>query len=146
MKTLTQISADGTRMVADRNFLYKDLSYKIIGCFYLVYNELGPAHKEQVYHEALKIAFDEAGIKYKNEPRLKIRFRGKDVGVYEPDFIVDDKIIIEIKSVLNMPKVFEKQLYYYLSGTSYKVGYLVNFGNESIDIRRRVYETARMKT
>jgi GxxExxY protein len=52
---------------------------------------------------------------------------------------------MEIKSVLNMPKVFEKQLHYYLSGTDYKVGYLVNFGNERIDIRRRVYETLRRK-
>jgi len=135
-------------MVADldKRFLYKDLSYKIIGCFYEVYNELGPAHKEQIYHEAPKIAFGEKNIEYKENKRLKIKFRGTDIGIYEPDFIIEDKIIIEIKSVLNMPKVFEKQLYYYLRGTDYKVGYLVNFGNENIDIRRRVYEIARKPT
>jgi GxxExxY protein len=131
-------------MVADKEkFLYKDLSYKIVGCFYDVYNELGPAHKEQVYQEALKVSFSEKGINFKPNKRLKIVFRGKEVGVYEPDFIIEDKIIIEIKSVLNMPKVFEKQLYYYLRGTDYIVGYLVNFGNENLDIRRRVYETIR---
>jgi len=131
-------------MVADKEkFLYKDLSYKIIGCLYDVYNELGPAHKEQVYQEALKVAFAESNIDFKVAPRIKIAFRGKEVGVYEPDFIVEDKVIIELKSVLNMPKVFEKQLYYYLRGTNYKVGYLVNFGNEKIDIRRRVYESVR---
>jgi len=132
-------------MVADKdsNFLYKDLSYKVIGCFYEVYNELGPAHKEQIYHEALKVIFDEKDISYKENKRIKIKFKDREVGVYEPDFVVDDKIIIEIKSVLNMPKVFEKQLYYYLRGTSYKVGYLVNFGNENIDIRRRIYDSAR---
>lgn len=132
-------------MVADKNFLYKDLSYKLVGCFYDVYNELGPAHKEQIYHEALKIIFGEKGVQYKDKPRLKITFRDKNIGVYEPDFIIEDKIIVEIKSLLNLPKVFEKQLFYYLRGTSYKVGYLVNFGNESIDIRRRVYESARMR-
>lgn len=132
-------------MNADKNFLYKDLSYKLVGCFYDVYNELGPAHKEQVYHEALKIVFDEKEIKYKDKPRLKIQFRAKNIGIYEPDFIVENKIIIEIKSLLNMPKVFEKQLYYYLRGTEYKIGYLINFGNERIDIRRRVYESARAK-
>lgn len=134
-------------MVADLkdNFLYKDLSYKIIGCFYDVYNELGPAHKEQIYHEALKVIFTEKDIRYDEKKIIKMGFRGKEIGVYEPDFIVEDKIIIEIKSVLNMPKVFEKQLYYYLSGTDYKVGYLVNFGNEKIDIRRRVYESLRKK-
>lgn len=132
-------------MVADLNekFLYKDLSYKVIGCFYEVYNELGPAHKEQIYQEALKIAFSEKKIEYKENKRVKIIFKGREIGIYEPDFIIEDKIIIEIKSVLNMPKVFEKQLYYYLRGTNYKVGYLVNFGNEKIDIRRRVYESVR---
>ena len=126
------------------DFLYKDLSYKIIGCFYEVYNELGPAHKEQIYQEALKLAFEEKGVGYDSKKRLKIKFKGKDIGIYEPDFIIDNKIIIEIKSLLNMPKVFEKQLYYYLRGTNYKVGYLVNFGNEKLDIIRRVYQTARL--
>jgi GxxExxY protein len=134
-------------MVADSKteFLYKDLSYKIIGCFYEVYNDLGPAHKEQVYQEALKVSFAEKGVSFKSNKKLKILFKNKEVGIYEPDFIVEDKVIIELKSVLNMPKVFEKQLYYYLRGTDYKVGYLVNFGNERIDIRRRVYESARKK-
>jgi len=132
-------------MESDKKFLYKDLSYRLVGCFYEVYNELGPAHKEQVYHEALIIALEEARIVFKDKPRLKIFFRGKNVGIYEPDFIIDEKIIVEIKSLLNLPKVFEKQLYYYLSGTDYKVGYLVNFGNEHIDIRRRIYELARRK-
>ena len=67
------------------------------------------------------------------------------MGIYEPDFVIEDKIIVEIKSVLTMPKVFENQLYYYLKGTNYKVGYLVNFGNEHIDIRRRVYDQIRVK-
>lgn len=130
-------------MVADKNFLYKDLSYKFVGCFYDAYNELGPAHKEQVYHEALRILFDEKTIKYKDKPRIKISFRDKIVGVYEPDFIVEDKVIVELKSLLNLPKVFEKQLFYYLRGTEYKIGYLVNFGTESIDVRRRVYDSIR---
>jgi len=123
--------------------IYKNLSYRIVGCLYEVFNELGPAHKEQIYHEALRVSFDSKNIKYKNKPRLKIRFQNKDIGIYEPDFIVDDKVIIEIKSVLSMPKVFEKQLYYYLRGTKYKLGYLVNFGSDKIDIRRRVYERLR---
>jgi GxxExxY protein len=65
-------------MVADlESFLYKDLSYKIIGCFYEVYNELGPAHKEQIYHETLKVIFTEKGIKYDEKKRIKMKFRGK---------------------------------------------------------------------
>lgn len=123
--------------------LFKELSYKIVGCFYEAYNELGPAHKEQVYQEALKIAFADKNLPYEVEKRLKIKFKDKAVGIYEPDFVIDEKVIIEIKSVLNMPKVFENQLYYYLRGSNYKLGYLVNFGNEHLDIRRRVYDEAR---
>ena len=111
---LTQIHADCTQMVADKDFLYQELSYKLVGCFYEVYNDLGPAHKEQIYHSALKIAFAEALIGYKDKPRLQIKFRDKNVGTYEPDFIIEDKIIVEIKSLLSMPKVFEKKLFYCL--------------------------------
>jgi len=124
--------------------LYKDLSYRIVGCFYEVYNELGPAHKEQVYHEALKVAFEEQKIPFEEKKRITLRFKGKNVGIYEPDFIIDDKIVVEIKSILKMAAVFEKQLYYYLRGTDYKLGYLVNFGEEKIDIRRRIYERIRV--
>ncbi|MFH1779134.1 MAG: GxxExxY protein [Candidatus Omnitrophota bacterium] len=137
---MTKVSAKN-----NDNLLYRDLSYKIVGCFYDVYNELGPAHKEQIYHEALILLFSDKDIPLKSRKRIQIMFRGKKVGIYEPDFIIDESIIIEIKSVLNMPKVFENQLYYYLKGTNYKVGYLVNFGNEHIDIRRRVYDEARTK-
>jgi len=125
--------------------LYRDLSYKVRGCFYDVYNDLGPAHKEQVYHESLKVAFEQNNIVFNSKKRIPVLFRGIKVGIYEPDFVIDEKIIIEIKSVLNMPKVFENQLYYYLRGTTYKVGYLVNFGNEHLDIRRRVFDKARIK-
>src|SRR3989339_866296 len=135
---LTQIVANKQDMNEDK-LLYKELSYRLVGCFYDVYNTLGPAHKEQVYQEALKVAFDIKNIAYEDKKRIKIRFMGKVVGIYEPDFVIDKKIIVEIKSVLNMPKVFENQLYYYLKGSIYKVGFLVNFGNEHLDIRRRVY-------
>jgi len=80
---------------------------------------------------------------YNDNQRLALKFRGKEIGTYQPDFIIDNKIIIELKSALTMPKVFEKQLYYYLRGTSYKIGYLVNFGSDKLDIRRRIYESAR---
>ncbi|HAH20732.1 MAG: hypothetical protein A2Y00_07415 [Omnitrophica WOR_2 bacterium GWF2_43_52] len=118
--------------------VYKELSYKIVGCLYEVYNALGPGHKEDIYQKSLAIEFSSKHINYSTQKRLAIEYQGKKVGVYEPDFIIEDKIIVEIKSVLTMPKVFEKQLYYYLKASSYKLGYLVNFGADRIDIRRRV--------
>jgi GxxExxY protein len=118
--------------------IYKELSYKLVGCFYKVYNALGPGHKEVVYHKALAIEFDKQGISFDSKKKLPMEYEGEKVGTYEPDFLVDDKIIIELKSVLMMPKVYEKQLYYYLRGAGVKLGYLVNFGTDKIEIRRRL--------
>ncbi len=130
-------------MTERADLLYKDLAYKIVGCFYNVYNTLGPAHKEQIYHKALQLEFKANDIEFTDKKRLKVKYKEQEIGIYEPDFIVDDKIIVEIKSLLLIPKAFEKQLYYYLSASPYKLGYLVNFGSDKLDIRRRVYDTAR---
>lgn len=118
--------------------LYKELSYKLVGCCFQVYNTLRPGHKEEIYHKALKIEFDKQSIKYVSKKKLKIQYKDIEVGIYEPDFIIDDKIIVEIKSVLSMPKVFELQLYHYLKGSEYRLGYIINFGSDKIDIRRRI--------
>jgi len=131
--------------MAKQDLLYKDLAYKVVGCFYEVYNTLGPAHKEQIYHKALELEFKSKAMPFLGEKRLKIKYKGENIGIYTPDFVIDDKIIIEIKSVSQMPKTFEKQLYYYLKGSKYKLGYLVNFGSNKLDIRRRVYDRARKR-
>lgn len=118
--------------------LYKELAYKVVGCFYKVYNTVGPGHKESVYHKALAIEFDSKRIKYEAQKRISMLCEERKVGDYVLDFIIDNKIIVEIKSVKNMLKVFEKQLFYYLKATQYRLGYLVNFGSDEIDIRRRI--------
>ncbi|MFA5336913.1 MAG: GxxExxY protein [Candidatus Omnitrophota bacterium] len=125
------------------DLLYKELSYKIVGCFYNIYNELGPGFKESVYHGALVIELNIQGILYEEERKIPIEYKGKNIGCYIPDFVIDKKVIIEIKAVDIMPKLYEMQLYYYLKGSDYKLGYIVNFGSEKLDIRRRVYDKAR---
>jgi GxxExxY protein len=131
--------------MAEKELLYKELAYEIVGCFYEVYNTLGPGHKEQIYHKALALEFKSRNIQYDDEKRLKTKYKDEDIGAYAPDIVIEDKIIVEIKSVTQSLKVFEKQLYYYLSGIKYKLGYLINFGTEKIDIRRRVHEIAKIR-
>ncbi|MBU1784628.1 MAG: GxxExxY protein, partial [Candidatus Omnitrophica bacterium] len=104
-----------------------------------VYNVLGPGFKETVYHNSLREEFDKKKLKYSEKKRITIIYKDKQVGTYEPDFIVEDKIIIELKAVDIMPKVFEKQLYSYLKATKYRIGILVNFSSDKLDIRRRIY-------
>ena len=77
---------------------------------------------------------------------MNIFFKGEEVGIYEPDFIIDGKVLIGIKAVPEMPKIYEVQLFYYLKGTEYKLGLLVNFGGDKLEIKRRIYQTARKKS
>lgn len=123
--------------------LYEELTYKIRGAFYEVYNTMGPGFKEEIYHNALAKELRLKKISFEEKKRLTVTYKGEKVGIYEPDFIIDEKVLVEIKSLLAMPKIFETQLYYYLRGSEYKLGFLVNFGADKLDIRRRVYETAR---
>ncbi|MBA7611777.1 hypothetical protein ES703_19008 [subsurface metagenome] len=118
--------------------LYEKLTYKIRGAFFEVYNTLGPGFKEVIYHRALTKEFILKDIPFKEKLQLPITYKNEAIGRYVPDFVVDDKILIEIKAVPEMPEVYEKQLYYYLKGTNYKLGFLVNSGAEKLDIRRRI--------
>lgn len=119
--------------------IYEDLTYKIRGSIFKVYNELGFGHRESVYRKALAIEFSKQEIPHKEEPRLEIKYDGVSVGVYVPDFLIDDKVIIEIKSVEFLPKEAEKQLVYYLKRTSYRLGFLVNFGAGRLEIKRKIW-------
>lgn len=125
------------------DFLYKELSYRIRGVFFEVYKNLGTGFKESIYCNAIGEEFNIRGIPFKRNRCVKIRYKEKEVGIYTPDFIVEDKIIIEVKALPVMQKICEQQLYYYLKGTIYKIGFLVNFGADKLEIRRRIYDTVR---
>lgn len=128
------------------DLLYKELVYKIQGAIFEVYKTLGPGFKETVYQEALAKELEERKLKFEKEKSLKIQYKGNLVGLYKADFVVEDKVIVEIKAVPEMPAYFETQLFYYLKATNYKLGLLVNFGAEKkVDIRRRIYDEVRKK-
>lgn len=110
---------------------------------YVVHKELGSGHKEQVYQRALAKEFAEQGIPFETEKTLAVTYKDEKVGVYKPDFILDGKILIELKAVPALPKDAEIQLSHYLRGTPYKLGLLVNFGAKSLEIRRRIWTNQR---
>jgi len=120
-------------------FLYPKLSYQIRGAIFQVYKTLGPYHKESIYTNALSSELKERKISFKKEVSINVIYENRKVGVYRPDFLIDDKIVIEVKAVEFLPKNDEKQLSYYLGGTAYRLGFLVNFGSRhGVDIRRRI--------
>lgn len=84
-------------MADSHGLLYEGDSYKIRGCFFNVYNSLGFGHKEVLYQRALEEEFKKQNVNYEKEKSLAIHYNGKKIGVYRPDFVVKEKIIIEMK-------------------------------------------------
>jgi len=134
------INADKMKQICtDKKLLYADLTYKIRGAIFTVYNELGFGHKENIYQKALIKEFKTLNISYKQEVGLDVKYKGDIVGKYRPDFVIEDKIIIELKSVEFMPKFYEDQLVHYLKTTGYSLGLLVNFGFSRLYIKRLIW-------
>jgi len=127
-------------MITDSKYLYEELSYKVIGCVYEVHKELGGVHKEIVYHKALAIELNDKNIPYEEEKEVAVYYKKQKIGAYRPDFIIDNKIIVEIKVVPKMTKAMLDQAYYYVKGTDYKLVLLVNFGAEKVGIKRLIYD------
>ena len=128
------------------DLLYEDITYKIRGAIFNVYNSLGFGHKEVVYHRSLALEFKKQGIAFKDEWPIDVIYDNQKVGVYRPDFVIEDAILIEIKAVPFMSKDAETQIVYYLKGTNYQLGLLVNFGSNKIDIRRKIWSGDQRKS
>ncbi|MFA6159542.1 MAG: GxxExxY protein [Parcubacteria group bacterium] len=121
--------------------LYKKLSYELQGCFMEVRKNFGPGHKEIVYQSALIEEFSEKNIKFEKEKCIKIYSpkTGKIVGNYRVDFLIDNKIIVELKAVDLIPKNFIDQIYSYLKNSEYELGYFMNFKSPQLYIKRIIY-------
>lgn len=107
--------------------IYEELSNKILKAYFTVKNTLGKGLEEKVYENALCIEFDEMGIPYVRQKRLFIDYKGQIVGDYFADIWVDDKIIIELKSVPAITEEHIAQTLNYINLTHSKVGYILNF-------------------
>jgi GxxExxY protein len=120
-------------------FIYKEEGFKIIGCFYTVYNTLGSGFLESVYQEALAKEFDNNNIPYVREQKLDVFYNEDKLNKYfKTDFICYDKIIVEVKAQRFVTKSDLDQVINYLSATKIKVAYLVNFGASKIYYKRLI--------
>jgi GxxExxY protein len=107
---------------------HAELTEAIIGSFYDVYHELGHGFLESVYREALVVALAQKGMQAEREKMVQVSFRGNVVGVFRTDLVVNDKIILELKTARAIESAHEAQLLNYLKATDYEVGLLFNFG------------------
>jgi GxxExxY protein len=120
-------------------FLYEEESYKIRGACFKVYNVLGGGIKEKIIERALYKELVSRGMTVENRVRIDMLYNNERVGTYIPDLVVDNKIIIEIKSKPFIIEEDEKQFWGYLKGSKYKLGFLVNFSPAGVIIKRFIH-------
>lgn len=116
------------------------ITERIIGCCYEVHRELGPGFSERIYHNALRLLFDQKGFWHQTEKEFEVIYLNNKIGIFKADLVVEDKVIVEIKSLAgNIPTIFQHQLISYLKALGLHVGLLLNFGNKSCQVKRVVF-------
>ncbi len=116
--------------------LHEDLTGKILQACFEVSKELGAGFLESVYEKALLIALRQKGLRAENQVPLKVKFRGATVGEFFVDILVENRVLIELKTVGNLTGDHYAQTINYLKATEIEVGLLVNFGNPKLEYRR----------
>ena len=122
------------------NLLYKELSYQIIGLAMKVHRDLGPGFLEKVYENALIVLFEKNKINAEQQKYLKILYYQRNIGDYIADIVVEDNIILELKTVEKITNIHIAQTMNYLKITGMKLGIILNFKNEKLEYRRVVVE------
>ena len=118
----------------------KELTKTVIGCAYKVYNVLGYGFLESVYEKAMLIELTKAGLRATSQKEVLVHYEGQIVGEFKADILVEDEaiIIVELKSVKMLEKAHEVQLVNYLAATQIDIGLLINFGEKSVQVKRKI--------
>jgi GxxExxY protein len=123
---------------------HSEVTERIIGVFYDVYNELGHGFLESVHSEAMSVALAQAGLHASREVPVPVWFRGKKVGQYFADLLVDNAVLVELKALRTVEPSHEGQLLHYLRATEIEVGLLLNFGVRP-QLRQLLFDNERKK-
>ncbi|MBX2991249.1 MAG: GxxExxY protein [Bacteroidetes bacterium] len=126
-------------------YLHQDLTEKIIGCFYEVYNQLGYGFLERVYERSMVIELSRCGLEVRTQVPIKVQYKGEQVGDYYADIIVNDLVIVELKAAEVAAEEHEFQLINYLKATEIEIGLLLNFGKQPV-VRRKIFTNDRKRT
>ncbi len=121
-----------------KRFMNEDLTEKIIGCCFKVYNKLGFGYLESVYEKSLLIELRKAGIKAESNKAIKVKYDDIIVGDFNADIIAENEVILELKSIRQLSKIHEMQLVNYLVSTGMDLGLLINFGEEKVEVKRKL--------
>ncbi len=119
---------------------HRDLTQTIIGCAYSVFNRMGFGFLESVYENCLLIELRKAGLRSEAQKPITVHYEGQVVGEFVADVLVENTVIIELKSVRKLALCHEVQLVNYLVATGKPVGLLLNFGEQGVEVKRKVRE------
>ena len=127
------------RDIKETKYKYEELTEKIIACAFEVQNTLGCGFLEKVYYKALMFEFKKKGLKAEVQKGIKIVYKEQEIGLYVPDFIIEDKVILEIKTVDFLTKIHRAQVLNYLKATGFEVGLILNFNQPKLEYKRVVF-------
>ena len=119
-----------------QDLMYPELSYQIIGILFNVYNELGGGCHEKYYQKAVAIGLKECGLIFKEQVYTPVSFKEIKIGNYYLDFLIEDKIVLEIKKGEKFTKKNIEQIYSYLKATNLKLGIIANFTKNRLISKR----------
>lgn len=125
-----------TKKCAD--LIYPELSYKIIGILFEVHNKLGAKYQEKHYQRAIEIKLKSAGLAYQREAKVSVEFESAELGKFYIDFVIENKIILEVKTVPTIVNDVVRQVLRYLDSSGLKLGIIANFRHSPLEYRRVV--------
>jgi GxxExxY protein len=118
------------------DYKHKDLTAKVIGCAMEVHRTLGVGFLEVVYARALALELESSGVGFLREQEMPIIYKDKKIGERRVDFVVEGKIMLEIKAVSELENLHLVQAKNYLEAANFEVGLLINFGSKSLQFKR----------
>ena len=117
---------------------YEELTKKIIGAAYRVYNKMGFGFLESVYEKCMMIELGKNGLRVESQKPIIVKYENEVVGEFKADILVEDTVILELKSVKQLTQAHEVQLVNYLVATGKPVGLIFNFGEQRVEVKRKV--------
>ncbi len=127
-------------MIQKQDLIYPELSYKLVGLAYNVFNELGHGHLEKIYQKAYAKELKEAGIIFKEQAPYKVIYKEEIIGNNYLDFLIEEKVIIELKRSDFYSKKYIDQVSNYIKVSNLKLAILINFTTNGVRIKRIVNE------
>ncbi len=124
------------QIASKESYKYSDITGKIIGCAMEVHRYLGNGFQEVIYQRALSLEMQQQGLSFSREHEMQIHYKGIEIGTRRVDFFVEEKVMVEIKAVIQLEDVHLAQAINYLEAYGLEIGLLINFGSRSLQFKR----------